>query len=99
MPTTGLSSPVALGMPIELLKQIAEQLEVEVVEPRSSTGWPLPPMTSTSWSWPRRPGNPGIPGHEPDLSTAREHAEAIDKAMNEVRKRQVNYSMPFITAG
>jgi putative heme iron utilization protein len=25
-------------------------------------------------------------GHEPDLSTAREHAEAIDKAMNEVRK-------------
>jgi hypothetical protein len=32
VPTTGLSrsSPVALGMPIELLKQIAEQLEVEV---------------------------------------------------------------------
>jgi FAD/FMN-containing dehydrogenase len=32
------------------------------------------------------PAYPGIPGHEPDLSTAREHAEAIDKAMNEVRK-------------
>ena len=30
MPTTGLLSPVALSMPIELLKQIAEQLEVEV---------------------------------------------------------------------
>ena len=32
------------------------------------------------------PGYPGIPGHEPDLSTARQHADAIDKAMNEVRK-------------
>jgi FAD/FMN-containing dehydrogenase len=32
------------------------------------------------------PAYPGIPGHEPDLSTARRHAEAIDKAMNEVRK-------------
>jgi hypothetical protein len=30
VPTTGLLSPVALSMPIELLKQIAEQLEVEV---------------------------------------------------------------------
>jgi FAD/FMN-containing dehydrogenase len=32
------------------------------------------------------PAHPGIPGHEPDPSAAREHAEAIDKAMNEVRK-------------
>jgi FAD/FMN-containing dehydrogenase len=32
------------------------------------------------------PGYPGIPGHEPDLSTARGHADAIDKAMHEVRK-------------
>ena len=32
------------------------------------------------------PAYPGIPGHEPDLAIAREHADAIDKAMNEVRK-------------
>ena len=32
------------------------------------------------------PAYPGIPGHEPDLSTARRHADAIDRAMNEVRK-------------
>ena len=32
------------------------------------------------------PAYPGILGHEPDLSTARRHAEAINKAMNEVRK-------------
>jgi hypothetical protein len=32
------------------------------------------------------PAYPGIRGREPDLSTARKHAEAIDKAMNEVRK-------------
>ena len=32
------------------------------------------------------PAYPGIPGHEPDLSIARQHADAIDKAMNEVRK-------------
>jgi FAD/FMN-containing dehydrogenase len=32
------------------------------------------------------PAYPGILGHEPDLSTARKHADAIDKAMNEVRK-------------
>jgi FAD/FMN-containing dehydrogenase len=32
------------------------------------------------------PAYPGIPGHEPDLSTARQHAEAVDSAMNEVRK-------------
>ncbi len=32
------------------------------------------------------PAYPGVPGHEPDLSTARKHADAIDKAMNEVRK-------------
>ena len=30
------------------------------------------------------PAYPGIPGHEPDLS-ARQHAEAIDRAMTEVR--------------
>jgi FAD/FMN-containing dehydrogenase len=32
------------------------------------------------------PAYPGILGHEPDLVTARQHADAIDKAMNEVRK-------------
>jgi FAD/FMN-containing dehydrogenase len=32
------------------------------------------------------PAYPGIPGHEPNLSAARKHAEAIEKAMNEVRK-------------
>ena len=32
------------------------------------------------------PGYPGILGHEPDLSAARKRADAIDKAMNEVRK-------------
>jgi FAD/FMN-containing dehydrogenase len=31
------------------------------------------------------PAYPGIPGHEPDPSAARRHAEAIDKAMAEVR--------------
>jgi len=29
---------------------------------------------------------PGIPGHEPDVATAGQHADAIEKAMNEVRK-------------
>ncbi|MBV8641507.1 MAG: FAD-binding oxidoreductase [Verrucomicrobia bacterium] len=32
------------------------------------------------------PAYPGIPGREPDLATARQHADAINKAMNEVRK-------------
>ena len=32
------------------------------------------------------PAYPGILGHEPDLVTARQHADATDKAMNEVRK-------------
>jgi FAD/FMN-containing dehydrogenase len=32
------------------------------------------------------PAYPGIPGHEPDRSTARQHADAIDRAMGEVRK-------------
>jgi FAD/FMN-containing dehydrogenase len=32
------------------------------------------------------PAYPGIPSHEPDLALARQHADAIDKAMNEVRK-------------
>ena len=31
------------------------------------------------------PAYPGVPGHEPDRTTARNHAEAIDKAMHEVR--------------
>ena len=31
------------------------------------------------------PGYPGIPGHEPDLPAARKHAEAIDRAMTEMR--------------
>ena len=32
------------------------------------------------------PAYPGIPGHEPDLAAARRHAEAIDRAMDEMRK-------------
>ena len=32
------------------------------------------------------PAYPGIPGYEPDLSAARDHLEAIKKAMNEIRK-------------
>jgi FAD/FMN-containing dehydrogenase len=32
------------------------------------------------------PAYPGLPGHEPDLTTAHTHAEAIDNAMREVRK-------------
>jgi FAD/FMN-containing dehydrogenase len=32
------------------------------------------------------PAYPGIPGHEPDVAAGRRHAEAIDKAMSEVRK-------------
>jgi hypothetical protein len=32
------------------------------------------------------PAYPGILGHEPDLSTARKHADAIDRTMNGVRK-------------
>jgi FAD/FMN-containing dehydrogenase len=32
------------------------------------------------------PAYPGIAGHEPDVVTARRHALAIDKAMNEVRR-------------
>jgi FAD/FMN-containing dehydrogenase len=31
------------------------------------------------------PAYPGIPGHEPDLSAARQHAAAIDRAMREIR--------------
>ena len=33
------------------------------------------------------PAYPGIPGHEPDLPAARRHAEAIDRAMTEMRTR------------
>ncbi|MGA8655913.1 MAG: FAD-dependent oxidoreductase [Chthoniobacterales bacterium] len=36
------------------------------------------------------PAYPGISGHEPDLATARQHADAVDKAMNEVRKLLLN---------
>ena len=32
------------------------------------------------------PAYPGISGHEPDLPTARQHADAIERAMNEMRK-------------
>ena len=32
------------------------------------------------------PAYPGVTGHEPDLSAARKHAYAVDKAMHEVRK-------------
>lgn len=32
------------------------------------------------------PAYSGIPGHEPDLSAARDHVELIKKAMNEIRK-------------
>ncbi len=31
------------------------------------------------------PAYPGIPGHEPDVLAARNHADAIDKAMTEIR--------------
>ncbi|MGH6901860.1 MAG: FAD-binding protein [Geminicoccaceae bacterium] len=31
------------------------------------------------------PAYPGIPGHEPDLAAARQHAEAIDRTMTELR--------------
>jgi FAD/FMN-containing dehydrogenase len=31
------------------------------------------------------PAYPGIPGHEPDLAAARRHAQAIDRAMSELR--------------
>ena len=31
------------------------------------------------------PAYPGVPGHEPDRSAARRHAEAIDRAMTEIR--------------
>jgi FAD/FMN-containing dehydrogenase len=31
------------------------------------------------------PAYPGIPGREPDSSAARHHAEAIDRAMSEIR--------------
>jgi FAD/FMN-containing dehydrogenase len=33
------------------------------------------------------PAYPGIPGHEPDPLSARQHAEAIDRAMAEMRSR------------
>jgi FAD/FMN-containing dehydrogenase len=32
------------------------------------------------------PAYPGIPGHDPDLPTARKHAAAVDRAMTDVRK-------------
>jgi FAD/FMN-containing dehydrogenase len=32
------------------------------------------------------PAYPGVAGHEPDVATARKDADAIDKAMNELRK-------------
>ncbi len=32
------------------------------------------------------PAYPGVAGHEPDLQLARDHAQAIDKAMNELRR-------------
>ena len=33
------------------------------------------------------PAYPGIAGHEPDTTGARSHADAVAKAMNEVRRR------------
>ena len=33
-----------------------------------------------------QPAYPGVPGHEPDAAVAQSQAEAIDKAMNEIRK-------------
>ena len=33
-----------------------------------------------------QPAYPGVAGHEPDVATARKNADAIDKAMNELRK-------------
>jgi hypothetical protein len=38
------------------------------------------------------PAYPGIPGHEPDLSIARQHADAVDRAMSEARKLIPNAS-------
>jgi FAD/FMN-containing dehydrogenase len=32
------------------------------------------------------PAYPGIASHEPDLSAARQHAKAIDRAMTEIRR-------------
>jgi FAD/FMN-containing dehydrogenase len=32
------------------------------------------------------PAYPGVAGHEPDQSLARQHSEAINKAMDEIRK-------------
>ena len=32
-----------------------------------------------------QPAYPGIPGHEPDVVTAREHARAVERAMKEIR--------------
>ncbi len=34
-----------------------------------------------------QPAYPGIPGHEPDTANARRHAEAIERAMSEIRSR------------
>ena len=33
------------------------------------------------------PAYPGIPGHEPDAASARRHADAISRAMREIRSR------------
>ena len=33
------------------------------------------------------PAYPGVPGHEPDRAAARRHAQAIDRAMTEIRTR------------
>jgi hypothetical protein len=43
------------------------------------------------------PAYPGVLGHEPDLSTARKHADAIHRAMNEVRKLVPNFGSVSLT--
>jgi hypothetical protein len=42
------------------------------------------------------PAYPGIPGHEPDLATARRNAGAIEKAMDEVRRLLPNAAGSYV---
>ncbi|MBV8584732.1 MAG: FAD-binding oxidoreductase [Verrucomicrobia bacterium] len=42
------------------------------------------------------PGYPGIPGHEPDTAIARKYADAVEQAMNEIRKIVPNAGSYFL---
>jgi FAD/FMN-containing dehydrogenase len=42
------------------------------------------------------PAYPGLPGHEPDVATARRHAGAIEKAMDEVRRLLPNAAGSYV---